>query len=99
MRLASFSLAPGAPTGQVRTGLIVGDEIVDLGHPAVGLPLDMAELLALGPAALELARRAPSGRAARYSLDSVRRHAPVPSPPAILAIGMNYRAHVAEMGR
>jgi 2-keto-4-pentenoate hydratase/2-oxohepta-3-ene-1,7-dioic acid hydratase in catechol pathway len=29
----------------------------------------------------------------------VRRHAPVPDPPAILAIGMNYRAHVAEMGR
>jgi 2-keto-4-pentenoate hydratase/2-oxohepta-3-ene-1,7-dioic acid hydratase in catechol pathway len=26
-------------------------------------------------------------------------HAPVPDPPAILAIGMNYRAHVAEMGR
>ena len=29
----------------------------------------------------------------------MRRHAPVPDPPAILAIGMNYRAHVAEMGR
>ena len=37
--------------------------------------------------------------AARHPLDSVRRHAPVPHPPAILAIGMNYRAHVAEMGR
>jgi 2-keto-4-pentenoate hydratase/2-oxohepta-3-ene-1,7-dioic acid hydratase in catechol pathway len=32
-------------------------------------------------------------------LGEVRTHAPVPDPPAILAIGMNYRAHVAEMGR
>jgi 2-keto-4-pentenoate hydratase/2-oxohepta-3-ene-1,7-dioic acid hydratase in catechol pathway len=39
------------------------------------------------------------GTATRYSLDSVRLHAPVPHPPNILAIGMNYRAHVAEMGR
>ena len=29
----------------------------------------------------------------------MRLHAPVPNPPTILAIGMNYRAHVAEMGR
>ena len=78
---------------------MAGDEVVDLSDPAVGLPADMAELLALGPAALDRARQAPSGRAARHPLDSVRRHAPVPGPPAILAIGMNYRAHVAEMGR
>jgi 2-keto-4-pentenoate hydratase/2-oxohepta-3-ene-1,7-dioic acid hydratase in catechol pathway len=32
-------------------------------------------------------------------LPTVRRHAPVPQPPAILAVGMNYCAHVAEMGR
>ena len=80
-------------------GVVAGDEVVDLSDPAVGLPADMAELLALGPAALDRARQAPSGRAARHPLDSVRRHAPVPRPPAILAIGMNYRAHVAEMGR
>jgi len=97
MRLVSFSLSTGA--GAVHPGLVVGDEIVDLSDPAVGLPADMALLLALGPAALERAGAAAASRAARHPVDAVRRHAPVPAPPSILAIGMNYRAHVAEMGR
>ena len=95
MRLASFSQAGGA----ARPGLVVGDDVVDLSDPEVGLPATMVELLALGPAALERARAAPGSRAARHPLGEVRTHAPVPDPPAILAIGMNYRAHVAEMGR
>ena len=102
MRLLSFSPDPtssAALAGGSRPGLLVGDEVVDLSDPAVGLPADMAALLSLGPDALERAARAPSGSAARYPLASVRRYAPVPHPPSILAIGMNYRAHVAEMGR
>ena len=95
MRLVSFSL----DGGPARPGLVVGDEVVDLGDPVTGLPSTMRELLALGPVALEQARAAPVGPAARHALVEVRRHAPVPDPPAILAIGMNYRAHVAEMGR
>jgi 2-keto-4-pentenoate hydratase/2-oxohepta-3-ene-1,7-dioic acid hydratase in catechol pathway len=95
MRLVSFSVAGGP----VRPGLIVGDEVVDLADPATGLPSTMRELLALGPAALEQVRAAPAGGAGRQALADIRRHAPVPDPPAILAIGMNYRAHVAEMGR
>ena len=102
MRLLSFSPHPTSsadPPRSPRPGLLVGDEIVDLSDPAVGLPSDMATVLALGPDALERARQAPLGHAARYPLGSVRLHAPVPHPPSILAIGMNYRAHVAEMGR
>jgi 2-keto-4-pentenoate hydratase/2-oxohepta-3-ene-1,7-dioic acid hydratase in catechol pathway len=101
MRLLSFSLPtpPAEPPGVPRSGLVVDDEIVDLSDPAVGLPADLAELVSLGPDALDRARLAPSGQAARYPIDSVRRLAPIPHPPAILAIGMNYRGHVAEMGR
>jgi len=95
VRLVSFSL----PDGRVRPGLVAGDEVVDLSDPVAGLPVTMAELLALGPFALERAGAAAAGGARRYALGEVRRHAPVPDPPAILAIGMNYRAHVAEMGR
>jgi 2-keto-4-pentenoate hydratase/2-oxohepta-3-ene-1,7-dioic acid hydratase in catechol pathway len=95
VRLASFSLSGGPP----RPGLIVGDEILDLSDAATGLPPTMAGLVALGSEGLERARAAPRGRAARHDLSTVRRHAPVPDPPAILAIGMNYRAHVAELGR
>ena len=102
MRLVSFSPLVGSPSdlpGPGRPGLVVGDEVVDLTDPSVGLPGDMAAMLALGPEALDRARHAASGNAARYPLDVVRRHAPVPRPPAILAIGMNYHAHVAELGR
>ena len=95
MRLISFSVAGGP----VRPGLIEGDEVVDLADPQTRLPPGMRALLALGPAALEQVRAAPARGAARHALGEVRRHAPVPDPPAILAIGMNYRAHVAEMGR
>jgi 2-keto-4-pentenoate hydratase/2-oxohepta-3-ene-1,7-dioic acid hydratase in catechol pathway len=102
MRLVSFSRpgeASAAAPDSPRPGLVVDDEVVDLADPSLGLPSDMAALLALGPAGLDRVREAPFGGAARYPFASVRRHAPVPRPPVILAIGMNYRAHVAEMGR
>ena len=95
MRLASFSLAGGRP----RPGLILGDEILDLSDPATGLPPTMPELLALGSEGLRRAGAAATGAAPRHNLQGVRLHAPVPDPPVILAIGMNYRAHVAELGR
>ncbi len=95
MRLACFSVAagPGCP------GVIDGEEIVDLSDAVTGLPATIREVLALGPAGLERARAAPTLGAARYALAEVRRLAPVPDPPAILGIGMNYGAHVAELGR
>jgi 2-keto-4-pentenoate hydratase/2-oxohepta-3-ene-1,7-dioic acid hydratase in catechol pathway len=95
VRLASFSLAGGP----VRPGVIDGDEIVDLSDPVTGLPGAMREVLALGAPGLNRARAAASLGAARFSLSDVRRHAPVADPPTILGIGMNYRAHVAELGR
>ena len=95
MRLASFSLADGRP----RPGLIIGDEVLDLSDAVTGLPPTVAGLLAGGSEGLDRARAAATTSAARHALSTVRRHAPVPDPPAILAIGMNYRAHVAELGR
>jgi 2-keto-4-pentenoate hydratase/2-oxohepta-3-ene-1,7-dioic acid hydratase in catechol pathway len=95
VRLVSFS----TPGGTARPGLVVGDEIVDLSDPSTGLPPTMRELLALGPDASAPVRAAETGGAARHARAEVTLHAPVPDPPAILAIGMNYRAHVAEMGR
>jgi 2-keto-4-pentenoate hydratase/2-oxohepta-3-ene-1,7-dioic acid hydratase in catechol pathway len=98
MRLVSFSI-PTDGSVRARPGLMAGDEVVDLSDDAVGLPGDMAELLALGPAGLAAARVDGAHGGRRFALEAIRRHAPVPRPPAILAIGMNYRAHVAEMGR
>jgi 2-keto-4-pentenoate hydratase/2-oxohepta-3-ene-1,7-dioic acid hydratase in catechol pathway len=98
VRLLSFSL-PSDPAAAPRPGLRVGDEVIDLTDPALGLPAEMAALLALGAPGLSLVAGAPNSAARRHAVDGVRRHTPVPRPPAILAIGMNYRAHVAEMGR
>jgi 2-keto-4-pentenoate hydratase/2-oxohepta-3-ene-1,7-dioic acid hydratase in catechol pathway len=97
VRLVSFSVGDGSP----RPGALVGDEVVDLADPSIArpLPATMRRLIALGRDGLEGARAAVTGRAPRHPIDEVRRHAPVPDPPAILAIGMNYRAHVAELGR
>lgn len=108
MRLASFVPPPdhglpaehgAAPGPSPRTGVVAGDELVDLTDPAVGLPGDMAALLAAGQPATDRAAAAPVTGARRWPLEAVRLLAPVPLPPKVLAIGMNYRAHVAELGR
>ncbi|HEX3947037.1 MAG TPA: fumarylacetoacetate hydrolase family protein [Acidimicrobiales bacterium] len=112
MRLATF-LPPDDPAAaepridrvqQVaatrgRPGVVAGNEIVDLSDVAVGLPGDLAGLLALGQPGLEAAAGARATDARRWPLDQVRLLAPVPAPPKVLGIGMNYRAHVAELGR
>ena len=103
MRLVSFlhrdrQTAEPDPAA-ARTGVVVDDEVVDLTDPAVGLPGDMAELLVAGPDALDRASAAPATAARRHPLATVRLLAPVPRPPKVMGIGMNYAAHVAEMGR
>jgi 2-keto-4-pentenoate hydratase/2-oxohepta-3-ene-1,7-dioic acid hydratase in catechol pathway len=98
MKLVSFSPVDPNPF-EVRTGVVDGDEVVDLTDPALALPGTLRELLAMGSSALNAARAAPHGKARRFPLNAVRLLAPVTDPPNILAIGMNYRAHVAEMGR
>jgi 2-keto-4-pentenoate hydratase/2-oxohepta-3-ene-1,7-dioic acid hydratase in catechol pathway len=95
VRLVSFSVGAAAP----RPGVVAGEEVVDLSDAVTGLPPTMAGVLALGPDGLARARGAASTSAVRHPVGAVRLHAPVPDPPAILAIGMNYRAHVAELGR
>ncbi len=84
--------------GTVRTGLVVGEEIVDLTDPAIGLPADMVALLALGEDAQDALRGASATLARRHPLADARLAAPVPRPPTFLAIARNYDAHIAELG-
>jgi 2-keto-4-pentenoate hydratase/2-oxohepta-3-ene-1,7-dioic acid hydratase in catechol pathway len=81
-----------------RTGLIVGDEIVDLTDPLVGLPASMVALLALDGEARDQLSRAPSTGARRFPWDQARVMAPVPHPPSFLAIARNYDDHIRELG-
>ncbi len=102
MRLATFLVPDGTPSGPAtrqRTGVVDGDELIDLTDAAIGLPGDMALLLGLGDEAWERAMSAPATSARRWGLEQVELLAPVTSPPKVLAIGMNYKAHVQEMGR
>jgi 2-keto-4-pentenoate hydratase/2-oxohepta-3-ene-1,7-dioic acid hydratase in catechol pathway len=82
----------------IRTGLVVGDEIVDLTDPAIGLPADMPALLALGDDARDVLTRAPSTRGRRLASAVAPLTAPVPRPPSFVAIARNYAAHVEELG-
>ncbi|HTX62340.1 MAG TPA: fumarylacetoacetate hydrolase family protein [Acidimicrobiales bacterium] len=102
MRLATFLVPEDAPDGPMtrqRTGVVVDDDLVDLTDPAIGLPCDMTVLLGLGQEAWERAEAASASSARRWGLEQVELLAPVTLPPKILAIGMNYRAHVEELGR
>lgn len=110
MRLASFRLrdsaadahrdvSPGAGASPVRTGVVAGDEVVDLTDPQVGLPGRMIDLLEAGPEALAAAGRAAGTGAIRYPLAEVRLLAPVPRPPVVLAIALNYADHISELDR
>ncbi|HVC68883.1 MAG TPA: fumarylacetoacetate hydrolase family protein [Acidimicrobiales bacterium] len=100
MRLASFVTTDDiAATVGPRTGLLVGDEVVDLTDSVVGLPGDMAHLLAAGPGALDRAAGAAATAAVRHPLAAITLLAPVPRPAKVMGLGMNYGAHVAEMGR
>ncbi|HEX3565177.1 MAG TPA: fumarylacetoacetate hydrolase family protein [Acidimicrobiales bacterium] len=94
MRLVSFR-----PDHVVRTGVVHGDEVIDLTDPAVGLPGDMVALLALGPGGLDSARAALSGGARRLPLSDLALLAPVPHPPSFLAIARNYEDHIRELGQ
>ncbi|MDA8279320.1 MAG: fumarylacetoacetate hydrolase family protein [Actinomycetota bacterium] len=98
MRLVTFTDGPSGVPGP-HTGLLVGDEVVVLDDPGVGLPSDMVALLAGGSDALEVAARAVASRASRVPLAGLRLGAPVRRPPKVFGIAMNYADHVGELGR
>jgi 2-keto-4-pentenoate hydratase/2-oxohepta-3-ene-1,7-dioic acid hydratase in catechol pathway len=91
MRLLTFTDAGGT-----RVGRQEGAEVVDLAAAAPELPRDLAGLLAAGPLALG---RASSADGPRVPLEGLRLEAPIPRPGKILAVGLNYRDHIAETGR
>ena len=82
MRLATFT-----HRGTTRAGVVVGDEVVDLG------PSEMTALLAAG-----LEHVSGAVGKTRLPFAQVRLEAPVLRPPKFLAVGLNYADHVAESG-
>ncbi len=91
MKLATFE-TDGSPT----LGVVEGASLIPLPR---GLATGMSDLIARWKALEgEVGNIAKAG-AGKLALDKVHLLPPIPRPGKILAIGMNYADHVAEMGR
>ncbi|MGH7172933.1 MAG: fumarylacetoacetate hydrolase family protein, partial [Gemmataceae bacterium] len=94
MRLATIQ-TPNGP----RAAVLQDDAYIDLHATRPDLPVRVRELLAAGPGSLRSAAEAAARPdAVRYPAASVRLLAPIPDPPKVICIGLNYRDHAAESG-
>jgi 2-keto-4-pentenoate hydratase/2-oxohepta-3-ene-1,7-dioic acid hydratase in catechol pathway len=94
MRLATIQ----GPTGP-RLAVEQGGRYIDVQGSDPALPGSLRALLQLGPAALRgVADAARGPRAAPVEAANVRLLPPVPDPPKIICLGLNYRDHAAESG-
>jgi len=91
MKLATYQMSEGA----ARIGVVIGNGIVDLTELVSSRPVNMIELIKLGPSALEVIHRIIPG-GVLTPLSSVKLLAPVPNPPEFVGVGLNYHDHVAE---
>jgi len=85
MKLATYTVED-----RTRTGVVVGDRVIDTGVP--GTMIDLIRDWDTHRPAVE-ARAAAGGG---VPLSSVKLEAPVPRPGKIWAIGLNYADHIAE---
>jgi 2-keto-4-pentenoate hydratase/2-oxohepta-3-ene-1,7-dioic acid hydratase in catechol pathway len=88
MKLVSFSLADG----KIRPGSLVDEaaRVIDLS--AAGYP-DALSVITAGLTSLDASKNYPT-----YPVSEVDLHAPLPNPPRVFAIGLNYRDHAKESG-
>ena len=94
MRLATIETASGP-----RAALLREDCYVDLYATDSRLPTSVRGLLEGGAAALVSAQEAAARSAAVcYPMSAVKLLAPVPDPPKVICVGLNYRDHAIESG-
>lgn len=102
MKFVSYS----KEESEIRAGLSIGGKVVDLADGAAvlgaSLPSNVVEILALGEAGLEVARRvaaaAAAGQIPMSSEREVTLEAAVQNPPSIFLLAGNYQAHIMEGG-
>lgn len=91
MRLATFRIRGGLS----RLGLIVNEQVHDIGQHLPDAPAGMVGLLEALPT-LRASLDALSKKPADHALTEVQLGAPIPRPGKILALGLNYRDHALE---
>ena len=94
MKLVTFT-----QSDSTRIGILDNDAVVDLSVLAPSLPTEMCAILEAGRSALDTAKQAAGNTAARLALADITIEAPILRPPKILAVGLNYKDHIAETGR
>jgi 2-keto-4-pentenoate hydratase/2-oxohepta-3-ene-1,7-dioic acid hydratase in catechol pathway len=110
MRLVTFETNGALRLGAEQDGGILDLQNAAAQAGGGAVPSEIVAFLAAGDAAMEAARKAlawaaTEGRSALagrpgvlYREDQVRRRAPVPRPPKVICLGLNYRDHAAESG-
>jgi 2-keto-4-pentenoate hydratase/2-oxohepta-3-ene-1,7-dioic acid hydratase in catechol pathway len=94
MRLATIQTRVGP-----RVGVLEADHFIDIHATDEGMPTSLRAVLEGGPALLQgVAAVAKRPAAVRYPVASVKLLPPIPDPPKILCIGLNYRDHAEETG-
>jgi 2-keto-4-pentenoate hydratase/2-oxohepta-3-ene-1,7-dioic acid hydratase in catechol pathway len=80
-----------------RLGAVSGAGIIDLNAVDAAVPADMLSLLRGGDALMARARAAAASAEASVALSEVKLESPVPSPPRIFAVALNYMDHFYEI--
>jgi 2-keto-4-pentenoate hydratase/2-oxohepta-3-ene-1,7-dioic acid hydratase in catechol pathway len=94
MRLATIQGRTGP-----RLAVQQGQHYVDVQATDPTLPDSVRQLFQLGPTALQaVARAASRPDAVKVDVGAARLLPPVPDPPKIICLGLNYRDHAAESG-
>jgi len=82
-----------------RAALLQDDSYIDLHATDPELPASLRQLLEGGPAALQAASQGVRrGKAVAYPAAEVRLLPPIPDPPKIVCLGLNYSDHAKETG-
>src|SRR5262245_3308014 len=94
MRLATIQTSFGP-----RSAVLQGDHHVDLHETDSGLPKTVRALLESGIPGLKAAQiAAKAAGAVRHAAAEVKLLPPIPDPPKIICLGLNYRDHAIESG-
>lgn len=89
MRFVTFDQGDGSP----RPGILQNEEILDLSGAGFRSILELIEQNGRG---LEAARKVQEARTGALPLVKVRLLAPIPRPPRVFGIGLNYAEHATE---
>src|SRR5262249_33075210 len=93
MKIVSFEAS-----GELRLGVVEGDQVVDLKQADAKAPSDLGDWLAGNSGDLrrwaDWAKRAPAS--ARKPLAGLRYALPIPRPGKVICLGLNYLKHLKE---